>query len=179
MPHPCMPETRSIAMSIALTLGIVAFLYALPLLLGLYVLRFKQSMKVPQFAEIDPSWLDSKWVARVKAAIAQLEPEGFELCSYFDGISPKNAPTGIRCAAVLVKTETGEMAQIAVADRLGDGGQAETVTVVIVSMKWGTKRIATTNGDMPGIFLRPKSLVGTTLPMLHNASTLYRAHRKI
>ena len=166
-------------MSIALTLGILAFLYVLPLLLALFVLRFKQSMKVPRFAEIDPSWLDAKWVARVKVAIEQLEPEGFVLRSYFDGMAPKNAPIGIRCAAVLAKADTGELAQIAVADRLGAGGQIETVTVTIISLKAGAKRVATTNGDMPAIFMRPKSHVGAALPMVHNASTLYRAHRTI
>ena len=166
-------------MSIALTLGILAFLYVLPLLLGLFVLRFKQSMKVPQFAVIDPSWLEAKWVTRAKGAIDQLEPEGFVLRSYFDGMAPRNAPIGIRCAAVLVKADTGEMAQVAVADRLATSGQVETVTITIISLKAAGKRVATTNGDMPGIFIRPKSSHGVALPMLHNAATLYRAHRKV
>jgi hypothetical protein len=166
-------------MSTALTLGIVAFLYVLPLLLGLFVLRFKQSMKAPQFNPIDPAWLDGTWVARIKAAIEHLEPEGFAVRSYFDGIVPKNAPIGVRCAAVLVRTETGEKAQVAVADRIDDGGKVETVTIIIISLKAGVKRVATMNGDMPGIFVRPKSFIGTALPMLHNAATLYRVHRKI
>ena len=166
-------------MSIASTLGILAFLYVLPLLLALFVLRFKQSMKVPQFNQIDPSWLDPKWVTRVQGAVEQLAPHGFVLRSYFDGMAPKNAPIGIRCAAVLVKAETGEIAQVAVADRVSGGSQIETVTITIISLKAGAKRVATMNGDMPGIFMKPKSHVGTALPMLHNADTLYRAHRKI
>jgi hypothetical protein len=163
-------------MTLFVVLGILVFLYVLPLLLGLLVLRFGPTHKVPKLATVDPSWLDASWVARARVPVDQLTERGFVLRGYVDGMALRNAPTGIRCAALLTNDATGDLAQIAVADQLGDGGRPQMVTITMLSRNAGAKRVATMNGDMPSFFIRPSAHIGTALPMLHNAATLHDAH---
>ena len=40
-------------------------------------------------------------------------------------------------------------------------------------------RVATTDSDMPSVFLRPREHVGYMFPMVHNVTTLWRAHRAL
>ena len=163
-------------MTLFVVLGILGFLYVLPLLLGLLLLRFGPANKVPKLAAVDPSWLDASWVKRARVPIEQLTERGFVLRVYVDGMALRNAPTGVRCAALLTNEATGDLAQIAVADQLDDSGKPTTVTITMLSRSDGPKRVATMNGDMPSFFVRPKAHVGTALPMLHDAATLHVAH---
>lgn len=159
--------------------GVVATLYVLPLLLAVLTLRFKWRAKVPTVAAVAAAWLDKRWTDAARATLEQLTAQGFVLRTYLDGIAPKTSPTGTRCVAVLANESTGDMAQVAIVDRLNDRGEVEQITLPIFTFRAGSKRVATSSSDTPGLFLRPRDHVAHAFPMLHNVATLYRAHRAI
>ena len=159
--------------------GVVAAVYLLPLVLAVFVLRFGWRAKSPAVAAIDPAWLDKRWTDGARPTLEQLATLGFVLRTYLDGIAPKTSRTGVRCVAVLANESTGDMAQVAIADRLDDQGEVEQITLPIFTFRSGSKRVATSNSDTPGVFVRPQDHVAHAFPMLHNVATLYKVHRGI
>jgi len=159
--------------------GVVAALYVLPLGLAVFALRFRWRAKLPAVAAVDAAWLDKRWTDGARATLEQLAGLGFVLRTYVDGIAPKKSPTGVRCVAVLANESTGDMAQIAIADRHDAQGEIEQITLPIFTFRAGSTRIATSNSDTPGVFVRPRDHVVHAFPMLHNVATLYKAHRGI
>jgi hypothetical protein len=159
--------------------GAVATLYVLPLLLAVLALRFKWRAKVPTVTAVAAAWLDKRWTDGARATLEQLTEQGFVLRTYLDGIAPKTSPTGTRCVALLANESTGDMAQVAIVDRLDDDGEVEQITLPIFTFRAGSKRVATSNSDTPGLFLRPRDHVAHAFPMLHDVATLYKAHRAI
>ena len=164
---------------IAGVVGVVATLYVLPLLVALLTLRFKWRAKVPNVAAVDAAWLDKRWTDAARGVLAQLTELGFVFRTYVDGIAPKSSPTGIRCVALLANESTGDVAQVAIADRLDDGGGVKQITLPIFIRRAGSRRVATSNSDTPGIFVRPHNHVAHAFPMLRNVAALYKAHRAV
>jgi hypothetical protein len=157
--------------------AILVFIYVIPFVLGLIALRHSPAMKVPTVAAVDVAWLDKRWVDSARPIVEKLESLGFALRTYLDGMSSRTAPTGLRCAAVLVNDKTGDIAQIAVIERLDDHGEVELVSHPIFTRSVAAKRVATSNSDTPGVFLRPRDHAVQAFPMLHDVETLYAAHR--
>lgn len=159
--------------------GIVATVYVLPLLLALLTLRFRWRAKVPNVAAVDAAWLDKRWTDAGRGVLAELTELGFVFRTYVDGIAPKTSPTGIRCVALLANESTGDVAQVAIADRLDDHGEVKQIALPIFIRRAGSKRVATSNSDTPGVFVRPRDHVAHAFPMLHDVSALYNAHRAV
>jgi hypothetical protein len=162
---------------IAAVVAVFLFIYVIPLVLGLLAVRYAPATKVPTVAAVDAAWLDKRWVDGARPIVERLQSLGFTLRTYLDGMSPRTAPTGLRCAAMLVNDATGDIAQVAVMERLDDYGEVELVFLPIFTRSVASKRVATSNSDTPGVFLRPHEHAVQAFSMLHNVETLYAAHR--
>src|SRR5688500_2678880 len=103
---------------LAAVVAVFLFIYVVPLVLGLLAVRYAPATKVRTVAAVDVAWLDKRWVDGASPIVEGLQSLGFGLRTYLDGMSPRTAPTGLRCSAMLVNDATGDIAQVAVMERL-------------------------------------------------------------